>query len=622
MMQAFRADRSPLVFGEELGRGGEAAVFAVTGEPGLVAKVYHKASFDRVTKLQAMIASPPSDPTAGQNHVSICWPRTLIFDRSQTCVGFLMPRVDFAVSEPLFKLYNPKDRWRARPGFTWRYLLRSAVNISSTVEAIHAKGYVVGDLNESNLMVAETALVTLVDCDSMQVPQPSGQGFFRCPVGKPEYTPPELQGRDFSTTDRSAAHDNFGLAVLVFQLLMEGIHPFAGVMRLTDMSLEERIRRGESPYAGSRIMKPMPIAPPVEILPREIQGLFWRCFHDGHSNPQARPDAREWRIALMAAEQDLAVCQLNSQHVFSRHCAIYQCPWCQRAASFGGIDPFPEPGQQMALPAVPPRPPSSRSTGNSPRPVSWPQSSAPASPKPASAKRPSPTAAARRARNPVFVAIALLALSTLATAGIFLAIRGSGSRTAAAGTSAGGCNINDGNTGEFVHLSPVGFANNTWTYEADYKMPPACGSGSLIVDGSWVANYQGSVDNGKAVRASLRLPPGKRVKVSVFSRVEGEGSVLATTFLDIAPAPAGGVRGGAVPAASGVVRTPGCQLTDASIDSYVRFVEEGFTKDSWSYRTEFSMPADCQQGSLSVEGNVIAKYEKRRDAGKFVAAKI
>ena len=194
-----------------------------------------------------------------------------------------MPRVNFAVSEPVFKLYNPKDRWRARPGFTWRYLLRTAVNISSAVEAIHAKGYVVGDLNESNLMVAETALVTLVDCDSMQVPQPGGNGFFRCPVGKPEYTPPELQGRDFSATDRNAVHDNFGLAVLIFHLLMEGIHPFAGVTQGLDMSLEERIKRGESPYSGSRLVKPMPIAPPFEILPREVQALFLRCFHDGHS---------------------------------------------------------------------------------------------------------------------------------------------------------------------------------------------------------------------------------------------------------------------------------------------------------------------------------------------------
>jgi len=57
------------------------------------------------------------------------------------------------------------------------------------------------------------------------------QRLFPLSVGKPEYTAAELQGRDFSTMDRKASHDNFGLAVLIFHLLMEGIHPFAGVMQ-------------------------------------------------------------------------------------------------------------------------------------------------------------------------------------------------------------------------------------------------------------------------------------------------------------------------------------------------------------------------------------------------------
>src|SRR5258708_13168965 len=115
--------------------------------------------------------------------------------------------------------------WRAGWGCVGGCRRGTGGNISSAVEAIQAKGYVVGDLNESNLMVAETALVTIVDCDSMQVPQPGGTGFFRCPVGKPEYTPPELQGRDFSTIDRNTNHDNFGLTALIFPLLIEPIHP-------------------------------------------------------------------------------------------------------------------------------------------------------------------------------------------------------------------------------------------------------------------------------------------------------------------------------------------------------------------------------------------------------------
>lgn len=54
-------------------------------------------------------------------------------------------------------------------------------------------------------------------------------GVFHCDVGVPLWTPPELQGRDFRGLTRTKNHDRFGLAVLMFQLLFMGRHPFAGV---------------------------------------------------------------------------------------------------------------------------------------------------------------------------------------------------------------------------------------------------------------------------------------------------------------------------------------------------------------------------------------------------------
>jgi alkylation response protein AidB-like acyl-CoA dehydrogenase len=48
--------------------------------------------------------------------------------------------------------------------------------------------YVVGDLNESNVWVMPTAMITLIDCDSMQVPDRDLPGrVFRNAVGKPEF---------------------------------------------------------------------------------------------------------------------------------------------------------------------------------------------------------------------------------------------------------------------------------------------------------------------------------------------------------------------------------------------------------------------------------------------------
>jgi hypothetical protein len=338
-----------VALGSRLGAGGEAQIFEITGRGDLVAKIYHHPSAERTAKLQVMISAPPADPTAAQGHRSICWPTSLLFDRQRINVGFLMPRVDSAANLPIFKLCNPQDRQQVAPGFTWQYLLRTAANVASAVSAIHARSYVVGDLNESNILVSDSSLVSMVDCDSMQVPHPGTGMFFRCPVGKPEFTPPELQGCDFGRVDRLQKHDNFGLGVLIFQLLMEGTHPFSGVWLGTrdPPPIEERIRHGSSPYAGAKSATPMPGAPPFDNLPMGLRTLFQRCFIDGIQTPGARPTPREWQGALANAEASLSACSRNQLHIYCSHLA--NCPWCERARFLGGLDPFPASPQQRPL---------------------------------------------------------------------------------------------------------------------------------------------------------------------------------------------------------------------------------------------------------------------------------
>ena len=206
--------------------GGEAYLYAVDDHDDIVAKIYHKPTPERADKLEVMIANPPVDPMAGSGYCSIAWPldRLMTLEDVPRVVGFTMPRIPHTRS--IFEFYNPKTRRQTCPLFHYRYLIRTARNLAAAFNALHAVGYVVGDVNESNILVSETALVTLVDTDSFQVP--CGATTFRCPVGKPEYTPPELQGVRFREIDRLAEHDAFGLAVMIFQLLMEGIHPFAG----------------------------------------------------------------------------------------------------------------------------------------------------------------------------------------------------------------------------------------------------------------------------------------------------------------------------------------------------------------------------------------------------------
>ena len=326
-----------------LGRGGEACIYAVPNDGNLVAKVYHKPTEQHARKLLAMLANPPENPTASLDHISIAWPYEPLkaVDGSDRIVGFLMPRI--RGMRPAIDFYNPRTRREHCPLFNYQYLLRTARNLAAAFAALHNSGYCVGDVNESNIMVSDTALVTLVDTDSFQVRDANQNIIFRCQVGKPEFTPPELQNKIFAQYDRAIAHDLFGLGVLIFQLLMEGTHPFSGIYQGAGEppTYEARIAQGHFTYSQQRRVPytPTPIAPPWETLPPSLQEMFVRCFEHGHNNPQMRPSAQAWLLELAEIENDLITCTVNSQHRYSSH--LHKCPWCERTLRLGGRDPFP-----------------------------------------------------------------------------------------------------------------------------------------------------------------------------------------------------------------------------------------------------------------------------------------
>jgi DNA-binding helix-hairpin-helix protein with protein kinase domain len=336
------SNHQPLSLSERntLGVGGEARIYAMG--TGLAAKVYHRPTAEHAAKLAAMLANPPEDPTTGQGHTSIAWPSELLLSRQDDQVlGFLMPLVKGM--SPIIDFYHPKTRRREHPLFNYLYLLRTARNLAGCAAALHARGYVIGDLNESNILLADTALVTLVDTDSFQVHDPANGKTYRCRVGKPEFTPPELQAVTFAQQDRLPEHDCFGLAVLLFQLLMEGTHPFAGrhFGPGEPPSLEQRIAAGQFPYARASgpTQLPMRAAPPFETLHPALRELFIRCFVEGHSQPGSRPDAPSWQNTLEQVEGELATCAENEQHRYSAH--LTSCPWCERQRLLRGLDPFP-----------------------------------------------------------------------------------------------------------------------------------------------------------------------------------------------------------------------------------------------------------------------------------------
>jgi len=350
------ADAVPTL-GRRLGAGGEAEVYEVRDRRQEAYKRYRQPTPERAAKLRVMVAHPPAQAEEMGGHVAIAWPRTLSSADGRTIDGFVMPSVDLTRAVPLFQVYNPQSRSHVAPGFTWRYLLRTARNVAAIVASLHDAGYVIGDLNESNFLVTDRALVVLVDCDSMQVRDPETGAVHRGAVGKPEFLAPEFHGVDLARTDRTVESDRFALGVLVFLLLMEGLHPFAGVWRGRGEppDIPARIRARHFPYRrwprpGARL-RPPPLGLRVGILPAPVRVLTHTAFTAGVARPGRRPSAREWARALEAAEARLRECSRSPQHVFGR---VRRCPWCARVDA-GLPDPFPAADGTVVTRRVPSR---------------------------------------------------------------------------------------------------------------------------------------------------------------------------------------------------------------------------------------------------------------------------
>ncbi|MEH2292422.1 eIF2A-related protein [Nostoc sp.] len=329
--------KSITLLGEPIANSGEGKVWR-TNHNGYLAKIYHSQTPEQVQKLAVMIAHRPKEPNSHLNHISFAWPKSLLKAAQGDCVGFLMPEIKDA--KELIDVYNPKKRKDSKLDVDWRFLHTTALNIASIIEAIHISGYVLGDIKQQNILVNDRALPSIIDTDSFQVRNPVNGKIYRCPVGSPDYTPPELIDQDFSSIDQTEVHDRFRLAVIIYQLLFGGQTLFTGnwIGAGEIPETNELIRQGLWLYAPNSLIQPVDRTIPLEIVHPEIQRCFLRCFNDGYKNPNLRPTARDWVQALRIAVNELTICGKVDSHYYSQ--TYGKCYWCDRSTKLG-IDIFP-----------------------------------------------------------------------------------------------------------------------------------------------------------------------------------------------------------------------------------------------------------------------------------------
>lgn len=328
-------DGRRLTLGKHLKSGGAGSIYLLPEAPTEVAKIYHP-GFDRSAserKLAALIATRPKLPDiveGGQRYVQMAWPSTTLHERNGQFCGFLMPAIDIAATSELELVLQEKQaRAHGLPtGLGAKITL--AANLAAVIAELHAQHHYVVDLKPVNLrFYRERLYMALLDCDGLSVHTPTDR--FHATQFTPEYLAPEFQSGQVSN-DGEERQDRFALAVVIFQLLNFGLHPFAGRPQgdRVPTDLPGRIAGRFYAYgqAAHKRIAPVPSSTHT-LLPVELRQMFDLAL--GSRDGRVRPTSAQWASVLKdyarRSAGKLVVCKRNPEH---QHFAGLACAACVR----------------------------------------------------------------------------------------------------------------------------------------------------------------------------------------------------------------------------------------------------------------------------------------------------
>jgi DNA-binding helix-hairpin-helix protein with protein kinase domain len=333
------ANRRVTLAERPLKSGGQAAVYGVIGEDDLVVKLYRDAPDpDQQRRVERMLRIAPLGPQnlEGVGRPDLAWPTAPARSADGDFLGYAMRRFGEPEHVRLIGLFTRAQRLRLFPGrVDWRFLIGVTWNLAFMTARMHREGLVVGDFSSNNVVVDRDGLVTFLDCDSIAFTDPDTGEYFPCLMQTADYCAPERH------TDGPAtpASDDFALAILIYQLLTAGNHPFGGVPH---ESHSQSTVRDNIAASCSYVVRPEHVVVPKNVidpgvLPPALLDLARRAFGPGTAEPAARPTAEEWLGALEHERSRTQTCTARPLHKYGSH--LTGCPWCEQIARTGH-DPF------------------------------------------------------------------------------------------------------------------------------------------------------------------------------------------------------------------------------------------------------------------------------------------
>ena len=334
-----------------------------------------------------MLANPPkalSDSSGDSAVGRLAWPTAILSDDKGKDVGFLMPELDLKVAFPLDYFYDQTlfKKLKSPNEAALSFKLEIARNLSRLVADLHEQGHCFIDMKPQNIRVnLGSHEVCLLDCDGFSIAGPQGGVQLACPAcgkrnrvptarlceeptcGKcgqalmpnagestgrtnvgsrfpaellsTDYISPEAFRGNIPPSALGEPQDRYALAVLLFQLLNRGTHPFQGI------PLDDTVEAATNDEKAALGLYPHGLQPHPRLKPRPhsihehfdggLRSLFDNAFL---GNANYRPSANDWaqKIDLLLTSKTLIRCDRFPNDVSHIHFRDKQCSACYLAS--------------------------------------------------------------------------------------------------------------------------------------------------------------------------------------------------------------------------------------------------------------------------------------------------
>ena len=299
----------PKKLGDQVGKpGGEGTVYDLLDMPDSVVKIYHERKLEKYSKLYSeKIEAMRSMRNEFSKLKQVCWPRISVYDQYGNWIGYAMNK---GHGIPMIKLAHAMACKNNFPNLDRIQLVQLLINFTEIVRKLHSKNVFIGDYNLGNFLCdQQSKSITLIDCDSYQIR--IGKKNFPCPVGSPDLTPFEHQGKDFIHVIRNEKSESFSSAIIFFKCLMLGRHPYD---QCEGDDCITNLKKSYFPYGIGA--KGIPKGPWYNIwshMPHRIKELFIKTFREGVKDPTKRPSLDDWSQGLRFYLSDLNKGYLNAE---------------------------------------------------------------------------------------------------------------------------------------------------------------------------------------------------------------------------------------------------------------------------------------------------------------------